>query len=412
MDTNSEETSRGIRYNKGRERKALKVVTMDTTITHRGTDCGAFSAALVDLFDSRRLCELARARTPESRVDLTDAVASFFNVNLKTHETELAADILMSLLQQAETDLRQALAERLASNERVPLRVVLSLANDEICVARPILRHSPVLNELDLFYIIQSQPLSHWEAIASRRDLTPAIVDALVEKREESTARALLANDSVGLTNKALKIFVAMSEVSDGLRLPLSRRPELPLSLARDLYHLASRELQKDLNKRFPQEAFASLLADVMDDAVEDSLNAVAGTLPATPSAASQAAVRNYNARNVVAPPKLIEALRLGQFSYFLALFAEYTGLQSCMIDTLMKQRGGKGLAIACKACHMERSDFLTLFMLKTSLASRDKIVDHNEISQALATFDRVQAAVAQKMLSKAAAGNQTPAFA
>lgn len=376
-------------------------VTMETTITRGSHSALQFSAALVDLFDSERLYELARDRSGDSRVKLTDAIASFFNVELKTHETELAADILLSLLQQAETDLRQALAERLADNDRVPLRIALALANDEIAVARPILKSSPVLNELDLFYIIQSHPLTHWEAIAARRDLTPALIDALAEKRDIDTARTLLANDSAVLNDKALKIFVAMAEQSNALRLPLVHRPELPVELAGTLYKLVGESLQKKLQKRFPEEKFAATIAETLEDVQKDIQAAVRAELPKTPTA------QGYTTRNVVVPPKLIEALRLGQFSYFLALFAEYTGLQACMIDTLIKQRGGKGLAIACKAKHMERSDFLTLFMLKSSLAARDKIVNHAEIAQALATFDRVNIGVAQKMLSKAISGGQ-----
>lgn len=376
---------------------------MDTTILlERPGVERDFSVALVDLFDSQRLCELARARTPESRVKLTDAIAAFFDVDLKTHETELAADILSSLLQQAETDLRRALSERLANNARVPLRIALALANDEIDVARPILNHSPVLNELDLFYIIQSKPLAHWEAIAARQDLTPALVNALAEKREVNIAKILLSNDNVTLQDRALKIFVSMAEQSNALHLPLVHRPELPAELASALYKIAGEKLQKDLRKRFPDAEFSGVVEKALQDAQKDIQSAVKSELPkAAPLAES------YSARNTVAPPKLIEALRLGQFSYFLALFAEYTGLQACMIDMLMKQRGGKGLAIACKAKHMERSDFLTLFMLKSSLASRDRIVDHTEISQALATFDRVHAGVAQKMLVKAVAGGQ-----
>ncbi len=379
---------------------------MATTITSAGgLQSASFDVSLVNLYDCQHLYQLARARSPESRAALTDAVASMFNISLEAYEAELAADVLLSLLAQAESDLRAALAERLAANERVPLRIAISLASDEIKVASAMLQHSPVLNDLDLMYIIQSHSADHWAAVAARRELCAPLIEVLANKRDERTAEALLQNTDITLPVSAMEIFTDMAKDSERLRLPLVHRPELPGELAQRLYEAVGVELRAALVSKFPDAPFAQELDATMQDIQQEIVNVTyAAPKPKAviiPSGAREAA-RLYAARSLVSPGKMIEALRLGQFSYFTALFAEYSGLQACMVDTIMKQRGGKGLAIACKARKMDRSDFMTVYMLKSSLSSRDKIVDHSDLAQALATFDRVQSEFAQKMLGKA----------
>src|SRR5688572_4950053 len=104
---------------------------------------------LVRLYDSHKLYRLAKDRKPFARAELTSTVSALLDVALSARETELVADVLIALMRQAEKDLRQALAEKLSILDQVPLRLVLQIANDEIDVAAPVLRNSPILGDLD-----------------------------------------------------------------------------------------------------------------------------------------------------------------------------------------------------------------------------------------------------------------------
>src|SRR6056297_3340090 len=94
---------------------------------------------LVKLYDSHKLYGLAKDKKPEARGELTSAVVELFDMQLSNNEQELIADVLMELLRQAEIDLREALAHKLAARDDIPLRLALEMANDEIPVAKPIL---------------------------------------------------------------------------------------------------------------------------------------------------------------------------------------------------------------------------------------------------------------------------------
>lgn len=358
---------------------------------------GDFNSTLVHLYDSQNLLLLARDHSPAARADLLENMTSFFGLPLQNAEKELAADILLSLLQQAESDLRRALAERLSGNDQVPLRVILTLVNDDISVAETVLKHSPVLNELDLMYIIQSHSADYWAAIAHRRDLTDILVNALANKRDVKTAEALLSNKDITLKSPALQIFADMAKTAQELNVPLIHRPELPAELAQSIYGEIAGELRALLKARFPDTAFDAAL----DDAIGDIQKTVE-TATANNTLLRADVVKSVSGGLPITPAKMIEALRLGQLTYFKALFSEYTGLKVCMVDTLLKQKGGRGIAIACRAKKMERQDFMTLYMLKSALNNVKRLVDHSELAQALATYDKLENAYATKMLGRA----------
>lgn len=354
---------------------------------------GSFDSSLVNLYDCQNLVTLARDKTPAARAVLLDNMTGFFELQLKEQEKELASDVLLSLIRQAETDLRKALAERLAENENVPLRVVLTLANDDISVAESVLKHSPVLNEFDLMCIIMSHSADHWAAIAVRRDLTENMIASLAQKKDVKTAVSLLNNKHVTIQNSALEIFAEMSKTAYELNIPLIHRSELPAELAQSIYAEVGEEVRVLLTSRFPDADFTKAVKEALDDIQNVVTKATAkNTIMPAP----------VTGRVQVLPSKMVEALRLGQLTYFKAMFAEYTGLKVCMVDTLLKQKGGRGLAIACRAKKMERPDFMTLFMLKSAIASSSKIVDHGELAQALSSFDKLDTDYANKMLGKA----------
>ncbi|MCX5497620.1 DUF2336 domain-containing protein [Kaistia dalseonensis] len=71
------------------------------------------------------------------------------------------------------------MAERLARHPDVPISVLRLLAKDLIEIAAPILKRTPVLSEFDWLAIMAATGTAHHRVIASRADLSPAIVAAL-----------------------------------------------------------------------------------------------------------------------------------------------------------------------------------------------------------------------------------------
>ena len=105
---------------------------------------------LVKLHDSHKLYSLAQDKQPLAQSELSTAMAELLDMQTTPREEELIADVLIGLMRQAEIDLREALSEKLSIMENVPLRLALHIANDEISVAKPVLKNSIALGDLDL----------------------------------------------------------------------------------------------------------------------------------------------------------------------------------------------------------------------------------------------------------------------
>src|SRR4051812_42718925 len=80
----------------------------------------------------------------------------------------LVQDIFMALVVQAERDIRQRLAEKLADATWAPHALVSILALDAIEIAQPVIARSPVLKDADLVRLVVEATLEHQIEVARR----------------------------------------------------------------------------------------------------------------------------------------------------------------------------------------------------------------------------------------------------
>ena len=141
-------------------------------------------------------------------------------------------------------DLRRALSKRLSDLELAPHGLIVFLANDKIDVARPVLKYSPILKDIDLKMIIMSQGEEHWQAIADRENLTRSVIHALAETGDINTAINVSNNQDVKISRNSLELFCEMAKESEALAKPLLHRSEIPSDLAKTLYAYVGQELK------------------------------------------------------------------------------------------------------------------------------------------------------------------------
>ena len=111
---------------------------------------------------------------------------------MKTHAIQsLLSSIFMSLVVEAERDIRRRLSEKLSHAAWAPSALVNVLALDDIEIARPIIAHSPVLKELDLVRLLVEATIEHQIEVARRPQLTQTVVSAILEQAEPAVLTAL-----------------------------------------------------------------------------------------------------------------------------------------------------------------------------------------------------------------------------
>jgi uncharacterized protein (DUF2336 family) len=342
----------------------------------------------VNILDPKELLRYAQDTSSDGRMRLATAVSGFFEEHeLNETEQRLAGEIIMNLVRQAEVDLRQALAERLAVQENVPQDVILFFANDQISVARSVLMHSPMLKDIDLLFVIQSQGEEHWRAIANREAISPAVVDRLIDTHEPGTVLQLVSNQNIRLQKGAMRKVFRVATASEELQAPLLRRPEIDAEMAASLYMVVSYALRGELAKRFPVTAQAAERA--FEILVQEFTNEARGRSDVSPEMAALA--RRFREREEISPDLMIKTLRRGQMGFFVALFGEKTEFASDVVVRMIQKDGGKPFILACRALGMMKSEFASLFLLSRGIRTGDKIVDQRELAMALKYYDALK---------------------
>lgn len=353
---------------------------------------------LVRLYDSHRLYGLAKDKKPLARAELTTVVSDLLQMNLSIRESELVADVLIELVRQAEKELREALAERLSILDNVPLRLILKIANDDIEIARPVLKNSPVLGDLDLIYIIKSKSTEYWQAIATRSTLSDQVINILADTRDIDTAIAMAENKNIKLSERAAVILSDMAQDSETLAAPLLRREEIGNEIASKLYKFVGQELKKFITQNYQIES--SLLIDTVNDVVLELTEAAQETGEFVPTANMLKAADRFKEKGLLTTQLMLGTLRRGQVQSFVAQFSKFTGLSTKTVEEVLTQPNGQGLAVACKAFGILKADFISIYLLTNRVRNRGRMVDMNDMTRAVNYYNRIKADVARNIMT------------
>jgi uncharacterized protein (DUF2336 family) len=341
----------------------------------------------------------ALAKNPENtaRSELAGIMSDLLKIKLSNTELELVTDVLIGILRQAERELRRAVAERLSVMEEIPLRMVLSLANDEIEVADPVLRRSRVLSDIDLIYIVKSQGVEHGRSIATRPNLSEPLINILLENKDIPTAISLTENKAITFDDITLEKFVEMAKTSAELAKPLVLREELSKDMLELVYSFVGDDIKEHLASEAEDTAKESVL-QVVDSVVEGLSRNMDGDL--TPSRHLMAHAELLLEKESLTPSLMIENLRRGQMAEFIAMFSVYCSLPKSITLQILKQNHGQGLAVACKAEKLQKADFVNIYLMTARLRD-NTIVKQSDLARALSYFDKIRASDARAILNQ-----------
>ncbi len=111
---------------------------------------------------------------------LRAAVTAFCSLTRPTRrDARQLAHLALPLCSRASVGARRYVAAVLSDLPDAPRDLVAMLANDQLDIAAPLLKRSPLLADLDLLAIIARHGLGHARVIARRRDLNPVIASLI-----------------------------------------------------------------------------------------------------------------------------------------------------------------------------------------------------------------------------------------
>lgn len=328
---------------------------------------------------------------------LVNSVASLLNANLTNIEKILAADVLIALVKQAENDLRKSLSDRLAIRDDLPETLLHYLAYGDIDIAESVLKYSPLLNDSDLIYVAHSKGKDHWRAIATRDNISKKIISVLVDKQDVDTCFRLLTNETITIGQDNLKHMAPLMTDDENLTKAYLDYRSLPVELAVSIYWHVSVALRTSIAKKF------KVKDDVLDKALEDCVQEFTDRnldCDSRPTPLMIEVAECYDAQNKISEKFMIDVLRRRQGRFFMALFSKVTGLSARTLVGMMRQKGGQGMAVACRAMGISKEGFISMFLLSRAVSSAVEPVVGPELTMAIRYYDGLTHKMAKDILN------------
>jgi uncharacterized protein (DUF2336 family) len=177
--------------------------------------------------DPKRLAEAARRIT---ELFLTGAT------NFRPDHVDLFDGILIGLVPHTELAARADLAERLSVIANAPRTLVGQLAReDEILIAGPLLRRSPVIDERALIEIARIKGQGHLLAMSERPTLSPDLTDVIVRRGDRDVVRRAAGNAGAAFSQAGYSALIKRAGHDGVLTLAVGQRADLSGPQLKDL---------------------------------------------------------------------------------------------------------------------------------------------------------------------------------
>ena len=283
------------------------------------------------------------------RLGVMEKVAAKYNSRqFGPRESAIAEQIFRVLVQDAELEVRMALAERIKENPWIPRDVVLHMVQDVEAVALPVLRSTEVLSEPDMVALIEAgMGMNYLSAIAQRETVSEVISAALVDKGDAGVVTELVGNPGANLHEETFDTILARYEHDETVISTVSARENLPITVVEMLVTSLSDSLAEELKRKYRLDPNA--IEPTTEQAREQA------TLKLLASNRSrdkvERLVQQLHAGGRLSPSILITALCHGNLYFFELALARLARVPAVNARALLKDKGELGFqALYAKA--------------------------------------------------------------
>ena len=185
------------------------------------------------------LDEIVRGGDPKRRADAARRISELFlqgAANFESSHVDLFDGVLTSLVPHTELAARVDLAERLSLLANAPRALVGQLAHeDEIAIAGPLLRRSPVIDEKILLEIASVKGQGHLLAMTERPVLSPDLTDVMVRRGDRDVVRRTAGNAGAAFSSDGYSTLIKRAGQDGVLMIRLGQRDDLSSDQLKEL---------------------------------------------------------------------------------------------------------------------------------------------------------------------------------
>src|ERR1700761_7119098 len=182
--------------------------------------------------------------TVARRVETLRRVTDLFSsgaVEFSDDQIALFDDVFQCLMHHIETSAKALLSNRLAPVDRAPPLTVRALAFDDLIeVAAPVLSQSERLDDQTLIETARSKSQAHLMAISTRKTLSGAVTDVLVQRGNDEVLQSVAGNPGAEFSEHGFTRLVSRAEGNDSLGARVGLLPNPPRHPSRKLLAKAS----------------------------------------------------------------------------------------------------------------------------------------------------------------------------
>lgn len=196
------------------------------------------------------LARLTKENSEEGRQKLLREVTDMFMESpdeLNEREIAYFGEIMGGMVNKVESMVRQHLSETISSVGNAPHDLIVSLANDEVEIALPVLQSSEVLKDEDLVEIVEKHGQEHLNAIARRDTVGESVTDVLVKKGDDTVIGTLAENNGAQFSRGGMETIVERAKDNDDLELSLAKRKDVPADLAQEMFWRVSDAMREQI---------------------------------------------------------------------------------------------------------------------------------------------------------------------
>ena len=176
---------------------------------------------------------------PKRRANAARRVSELFlqgAATFRPDHVDLFDGVLTSLVPHAELEARAELAGRLSLLANAPRGLVSQLAHeDEIAIAGPLLRHSPVIDEKMLVEIASVKGQGHLLALAERPTLSTDLTDVMVARGDRAVIRRAAGNAGAAFSSSSYATLIKRAGQDGVLTIKLGQRDDLSSEQLKEL---------------------------------------------------------------------------------------------------------------------------------------------------------------------------------
>ncbi|WP_426438118.1 DUF2336 domain-containing protein [Bradyrhizobium genosp. P] len=340
------------------------------------------------------LDEIVRRGDPRRRAEAARRVSELFlqgAANFRPDHIDLFDGVLTSLVPHAEPAAQVDLAERLSLLANAPRHLVGQLAHeDDIAIAGPLLRRSPVIDDQVLVDIANAKGQGHLLAMAERPRLSTELTDVIVRRGDRDVIRRAAGNAGAAFSDDGFSTLIQRAHMDGVLTLSIGRRDDLPPEHLKSLLEGSIDVVRRRLFTVAKPERQAAI-----NEAMHEITDATTQVESRRDFAQAQRTVMALHRAGQLTESALLNFARAFKYEEAVAALAAMTGVKIATLDRLISGDRYDPILIAGKTLGLEWPTVRALILMRLG---PNRTISPADVEGARLNFARLMPSTAQRV--------------